>query len=392
MALKSGYYGLKRSLLNKVKALPGIKSIGAGLSLNSTTGELEATGATISIEANPEGEAIENLIKLGLGDNIYAVPDAAKTYQTDDATESSIVDADYIPFFDSSAASGSGAPKKSTWTNFIAKIKAKITEYVTWEANSFLGAKNLLKNVAVSETKNTLSFVVNADGSVSFNGTPNANTNFYLNRNIDLSAGNYVLSGYTGGNVDTNRLLLTYVLNGETIYIVNADGEKEFSIPVGASNIDIQIVISSDTTVNKTVYPMIRLATDPDDTYVPYAMTNKELTEKVNAIDVSNDITINAEQTAYNITSLHVQRIGQLVIVTGDITSLTEDAVPQGRSYISIASLLPKPVIDVHAVILPRGSGNQAELYIVGNNSQLQMRGGTVNQIYQFTFTYITAS
>ena len=90
MALRSGYYGLKKSLLNKVKSLPGIKSIGSGLNLNSTTGELTATVANV--------------------------------YQTDDATESAIVDADYVPFFDSSAASGEGAPKKSTWSNFKTKI------------------------------------------------------------------------------------------------------------------------------------------------------------------------------------------------------------------------------------------------------------------------------
>lgn len=90
MALRAGYYGLKNSLLNKVKGLPGIKSIGSGLNLDSTTGELTASGTNV--------------------------------YKTDDATESAIVDADYVPFFDSSAASGEGAPKKSTWSNFKTKI------------------------------------------------------------------------------------------------------------------------------------------------------------------------------------------------------------------------------------------------------------------------------
>lgn len=35
MALRAGYYGLKKRLLNKVNALPGIKTIGDGLSLSS---------------------------------------------------------------------------------------------------------------------------------------------------------------------------------------------------------------------------------------------------------------------------------------------------------------------------------------------------------------------
>ena len=32
------------------------------------------------------------------------------------------------------------------------------------------------------------------------------------------------------------------------------------------------------------LYPMLRLASDPDDTYTPYAKTNKELTEDVKRI------------------------------------------------------------------------------------------------------------
>lgn len=44
MALRAGYYGLKKKLLEKVNFLPGIKSIGDGLSLNDTTGVLSAIG------------------------------------------------------------------------------------------------------------------------------------------------------------------------------------------------------------------------------------------------------------------------------------------------------------------------------------------------------------
>ena len=58
--------------------------------------------------------------------------------------------------------------------------------------------------------------------------------------------------------------------------------EKSFTPDYnGYNDIQISIFVRSGTTLsNAMVYPMIRLASDPDDTYVPYAMTNRELTEK----------------------------------------------------------------------------------------------------------------
>lgn len=266
MALRSGYYGLKKSLLNKVKGLPGIKSIGSGLSLNSTTGELTATGATVAIEANPEGAATDNLVKLGIGEDIYAVPDAAKTYQTDDATESNIVDADYVPFLDSSAASGAGAPKKSTWTNFISKIKAKITEYVTWEVNSVLGAKNRAysqtNNSAIANIVSGLSYKVSWDGSATVT----------LKKND--ASGTTIVSGATSP--------------------LEFTADENYKLYFGSS---------ADVT-NIMVYD----AADTDPTYTPYSMTNKELTDakvdKVTAVLSSSDDLDNImESGLYNITS-----------------------------------------------------------------------------------------
>ena len=156
MALKAGYKGVKKVEADKLKNMSAIKEIGEGLTLGSD-GSLDATGTTVAIEANPDGAATDDLAKLKIGDDIYAIPDKvtanpsgtsstdltklkvgdtiynvpgndnSKCYQTDDATESAIVDADYIPFFDASAASGAGAPRKSTWANFVSKIQSKIS-------------------------------------------------------------------------------------------------------------------------------------------------------------------------------------------------------------------------------------------------------------------------
>ena len=57
------------------------------------------------------------------------------------------------------------------------------------------------------------------------------------------------------------------------------------------------IVIKNGTTVsNKMFYPMLRLASDPDDTYQPYAMTNRELTEeKINLSDLKTVVSASSD-------------------------------------------------------------------------------------------------
>lgn len=292
MALRSGYYGLKKSLLNKVKGLPGIKSIGSGLSLNSTTGELTATGATVAIEANPEGAATDNLLKLGIGEDIYAVPDADKTYQTDDATESAIVDADYIPFLDSSAASGAGAPKKATWSNFISKIKAKITEYVTWEANAKTGAINLAHNEAVNGSGSNVTWTVNEDTKEITISSNNSSAPVFISLGDyiyhALPEGTYKLSDNVGSDD-----LYTYVARkkgasgtADTSLMTN-NSNHEVTFTVDYSQYDyfkIVIVVNSAKTFSNKVAKVMIAPIDYNGDYVAPAMTNKELTDKVQGI------------------------------------------------------------------------------------------------------------
>ena len=124
MALKAGRYGVTKEQLHKI----------------------DSGGGGTTVVANPEGTATVDLTKLKVGDTIYGVEgDTSACYQTTDDTESAIVDADYIPFLDSSAASGEGAPKKSTWSNFCSKIAAKFAEVF----NTYLGITSIGSGLTV---------------------------------------------------------------------------------------------------------------------------------------------------------------------------------------------------------------------------------------------------
>lgn len=178
------------------------------------------------------------------------------------------------------------------------KILNKVNKWdqivFTKQDQALLGARNLLVNTAISETRNGLTFTVNSDKSVTITGTATANTNYYFNRSVKLEPGDYILSGMTDGDANTNRILLSYTSDGSTVYVVNASGQKLFTLPEDATNIQCQIAIANTKTVNETIKPMIRLATDKNSDYSEGSLTNIELTNS--SIDQKN--TINAIITA----------------------------------------------------------------------------------------------
>ena len=186
-----------------------------------------------------------------------------------------------------------------------------------------LGAKNILPNNNTTQTINGIPFTKNADGSVTIGvGTASANTSYILG-DIKPKAGNYILSrGTTNG-----QLSLSLNKYSGSVFVSNlveigdqAISEKKFTVDYsGYDMIKGFIYIRSGTVISTPfiVYPMIRLASDPDDTYVPYAMANRELTEKVQGII---DAALNANDFAAFKTA-----IGAITPVTRSLSLTKED-------------------------------------------------------------------
>lgn len=131
--------------------------------------------------------------------------------------------------------------------------------------------KNLLNNNLTTQTVNGITYTVNADKSITVNGTATADSNI----KIDVYAG-------TDGLEIGNKYILSGVPKGVTgccMYLINSnvnfkaedfgDG-AEFTFP----EIDIiyfVILVNSGTTLNNvTFYPMIRYASIENDSYEPY--------------------------------------------------------------------------------------------------------------------------
>lgn len=140
---------------------------------------------------------------------------------------------------------GSGDPSPSNIRPISGRTGVKLTRC----------GKNLLGGFA-GKTQNGLTFTINADGSVSVNGTSTAQTE--LSAPIYLPAGNYYLSGCPAGGTSSN------VSGGYAQYCYINGSAYKFDTGSGihlniayAQKIYGNIVIRGGTTINKTFYPQI---------------------------------------------------------------------------------------------------------------------------------------
>lgn len=157
------------------------------------------------------------------------------------------------------------------------------------------GAKNLIPYPFNETTKtvNGITFTDNGDGTITASGTASDNTTFNI-RNIWTASDLvellpntiYAFSGCpVGGSVSTysiqfvneksdlsNKSYLDDTGTGGTITTTDV---KRF--------VGLRIIIASGTALSTpvTFKPMLRLAADTDNTYQPYAKTNKQLTDEL---------------------------------------------------------------------------------------------------------------
>lgn len=143
------------------------------------------------------------------------------------------------------------------------------------------GAKNKLNHTAYTRIVNGVNYTVNADKSITItsDGT-NTQSLLYLVQNEPLAAGQYILSGCTGGSATKYDLrvkvgnTVTNNYNGGTAFTANGN-------PIEAS-----IVVRAGQTLNVTIKPMISTADDYaiSSKYVPYVPTTRELYEMILAL------------------------------------------------------------------------------------------------------------
>lgn len=147
------------------------------------------------------------------------------------------------------------------------------------------GAVNLWENERASNVINGVTYVVNADKTITASRSEQGSTSiFYLVPNsTDFSDKRYKISGCPSGGSGSTYCIKVYK-DGNTI----AEDIGNGAVFTG-TGITIAIVVFGQTTGTFLFKPMITLADMPNSDYahyVPYAKSNKELTQDVE--DLSN--------------------------------------------------------------------------------------------------------
>lgn len=171
-----------------------------------------------------------------------------------------------------------------------------------------MGAKNLNSTpYFIIDTRGNVTATENSDGSITLTGLSNADSSFDIHPRLPrtekkgcelyIGKGKYIFS-LSGENLDLGKLAVAYTKNGSFTSIAESEaitgngGNVEFEITDdiiqnadytenGKVLLAVYINFKNNVNYNCRVYPMIYNAKDTDGTYVPYAMTNKELTDTI---------------------------------------------------------------------------------------------------------------
>lgn len=146
-----------------------------------------------------------------------------------------------------------------------------------------MGAKNLIPYPFPSDSysQRGIEFTALSDGTINANGTNDGTGNSTFNFvSFTLSKGSYALNGCPAQTDNNYRCGLIRVSDGTTLVSDYGNGAN-LTLDADTDVRAFVQVMSGKTADNITFKPMLRLAADTDNTYEPYAMTNKQLTDQL---------------------------------------------------------------------------------------------------------------
>lgn len=168
----------------------------------------------------------------------------------------------------------------------IGQIKTDLPNLFPRSEQRVLGAKNFIHPYSVSQVLNGYTFTVNADGTITVSGSPTDATiptyfeiDYSHNDVFNLPVGDYILSGGLSpseGSVFVNRYNGATFVDNFLAYSTAEAFMPHTKVGYTSTTMGIAVLPGVVFSTAKTFKPMIRLASDPDDTYVPYAPTNRE--------------------------------------------------------------------------------------------------------------------
>ena len=194
--------------------------------------------------------------------------------------------------------------------------------------------KNLLKNNAVTQTVNGVTFTVNTDGSVTVNGT---NTSSSTGANLEICGfKNYGDIKLTASlkSTDSNVYMSVFDKNWVGVGIIC---DNEITWDNDNKERYVRLVVKPGATVeNVTVYPMLRYADITDSTYEEYHETvDKRI------IQNKSDIAVNRTTLGYQCKNLlkntaSTKTVSGITFTVNDDKSVTANGTNSTSNYANI--------------------------------------------------------
>lgn len=264
-------------------------------------------------------------------------------------------------------------------------------ELVPWDANSVLGAKNLVTVTATTSTATNVTFTVNADKTVSISGSANTSAtikdlNSYTGAQLKAMGSRLLLSGGAAlaylaiRSSDWSKIIRSY---GGDVLVNTAE-------LVDATTYYLTIGINANDNANGvTIKPMLRLAEDTDPAYQPYAMTNQQLTDAV-AYESGQGAADTSKMSTY--ASAKYYKIGRVCVVNILLQYISASTPASGDI---VFTGLPLPADNMSGVLTARDNADPINVLITTNNSDgvIKSQNSNVTKSRQYfgSLIYITA-
>lgn len=207
---------------------------------------------------------------------------------------------------------------------------------------NYNGAKNLLPSPNVTGSVAGITYTKQSDGSYIATGATTTTPCYYdVITSYVLEKGTYILSSGADLTGDI-ELVLDDISSGSAVRVMTLIDSRERSFTLtNDATLHCYMWVASNTTLptgGVHYYPMIRKGEDVDSTYVPYAMTNKQLTGTKQL-----DCTL-ASNTTFGDSTGHMKVCDRGGLVTLNIHAIK--VTDSGTTWVTIGtlpSIIPAP-------------------------------------------------
>ena len=166
-------------------------------------------------------------------------------------------------------------------TNFVPYGKSLKELAYRRDEQAVMGAVNLAESHLNASSESGVSYVRNADETITCSNQATANGGLKITNNFILKAGeSYKIVGCPANGSDTTYKLV--LRKSDNTSLGEDKGNGLVYTPSTDTECYLQVRYQSGYTANETFKPMVTLDLNATyDDYVPYAMTNKELTDEI---------------------------------------------------------------------------------------------------------------